>query len=137
VFRGSGYSNGEYLERDYSKILRGRTGDHVVILLGTNDAQWGIHPNSSAQLEAIASNMIAAGAASVRWMTIPPVASNATPQLKMYREAWVQKAQGTPYVVDATGALGPVLLARHRSDTTHLNAAGHTALAQGVNAAVC
>ena len=135
VLRGSGYSS-EYLQRDYATILAGRTGNNVVIMLGTNDAQWGLMPTTE-QLNTISANMISAGAASVRWMTIPPVASTATPQLKMYREAWVQRVQATPHVVDATGALGPVLLAQHRSDTIHLNAAGHAALARGVNAAVC
>lgn len=136
VTAGTPYSSGEYLERDYAKILAGRTGDNVVILLGTNDAQWGVAPTTE-RLNAISGNMLSAGAASVRWMTIPPVASNATPQLKMYREAWVQKAQGTPHVVDATGALGPVLLAQHRKDTIHLNAAGHAALASYVEPLVC
>ncbi|MBK9296770.1 MAG: hypothetical protein IPN02_07990 [Candidatus Microthrix sp.] len=62
-----------HLTADLDTIMNGRTGDHVAVMLGTNDALGRTSLPTVAQLNTLTDRIIATGAASVRWITIPPL----------------------------------------------------------------
>lgn len=124
------YAGGMSLLNQYETILAYHPGEHVVVMLGTNDA---VHTNqpipTAAQLNTLAGQMVDAGAASVRWMTIPPVAPS-LPAAKQQRVAdWNTAILGTPEAIDVRAALGTTLDPTERVDNVHLSQNGHGALA--------
>ena len=131
VFWGSStYAGGISLSNHYETILADRPGAHVAVMLGTNDA---VHTNQPiptvAQLNTLAGQMVSAGAASVRWVTIPPLADT-QPTAKRQRVAdWNAAILATPNAVDLRSAWGSTLEPSERVDSIHHSPVGHGALA--------
>jgi hypothetical protein len=113
------------------EIMAARPGGHVVIMLGTNDALMGRPAPARADLDAVSSGLIAAGAASVRWATIPPLGSDTTDLQRRLIDEWNLTILQTTHAIDLRGALGPTLDPHEQAgDGIHLSPAGQRALAE-------
>ena len=130
---------GYWLDHDAAIMLGGVTGDHVVIMLGTNDIASGPQePPTQTQLNAVARKVILAGAASVRWMTVLPFGKNVYSERRQARlDAWNAAILRTPDAIDARGCFGEFLSPIYQSDGTHLNPLGHTTFADYVSPLIC
>lgn len=141
VFWGAsgGPFTGYWLDHDAAIMLGGVTGDHVVIMLGTNDIASGPQePPTQTQLNAVARKVILAGAASVRWMTVLPFGKNVYSERRQARlDAWNAAILRTPDAIDARGCFGEFLSPIYQSDGTHLNPLGHTTFADYVSPLIC
>ena len=114
-------------------------------MLGTNDVTptagfqgMTTAPQITYALNRMAHRMVRDHAAqSVRWMTIPPVRATSSPERIARTELWNQAILATPYAVDARGAFPAALPDGDSSDDVHLNASGHTKLANYVSPLIC
>lgn len=115
------------LERDHSIMMAGwGPGRHVAVMLGTNDVILKPWIPTSAELESIGNLLITVdGAASVRWVTMPPLDRTAfSPSILARYDAWQDAIMGTSYPADLRAALGPTLLPIHAADDRHMNTLG-------------
>lgn len=114
-------------------------GQHVVIVLGTNDAVTAGALPTLDDLNAIAAAMRSEGAASVRWATIPPLGPQRS-QTERDRVIWLNAViLQTPDAVDLRSALGTTLDPGEQvGDGIHLSADGHGRVAWiAAGSAIC
>ncbi|MEZ5382764.1 MAG: SGNH/GDSL hydrolase family protein [Microthrixaceae bacterium] len=116
------------------EIVATRPGGHVVIMLGTNDALMSQPAPTRADLDGVSGGLIAAGAVSVRWATIPPLGNDKTVLQRRLIDEWNLAILQTTNAIDLRGALGPTLDAHEQiGDGVHLSPEGQRALAQAAS----
>ena len=140
----AGYTGGAgpiTLDANLEAMMDGRTADHVVIMLGTNDALGRDALPTVAQLDALAARFRATGASSVRWVTIPPFGSTESATTRSRRDTLNSRIAQTPNHLDSSGAFGgaSTLPPNLAADSIHLNALGHATLGyhMAVNTTMC
>lgn len=139
------YAADQSLDLNMAEIVGPTPGRRIVVMLGTNDVTptagfqgMTTAPQITYALNRMAHRMVRDHAAqSVRWMTIPPVRATSSPERIARTELWNQAILATPYAVDARGAFPAALPDGDSSDDVHLNASGHTKLANYVSPLIC
>lgn len=133
------FATGLNLNDDHKLMLNGHQGAHVVVMLGTNDLTYTTKVATTAELNAISQKLIGDGAASVRWIPVPPFADTVNPAIRARRTAWNQSVAGTDWAVplDQNAVLGDPLPAAMRVDSKHLSPAGHRKLGAAVSPLIC
>lgn len=139
----AGYTGGGpiTLTADLDTIMNGRTGDHVAVMLGTNDALGRTSLPTVAQLNTLTDRIIATGAASVRWITIPPLRADVSATTRARRDTLNTRITQTANHLDSSGAFGgaATLPPNMAADSLHLNQNGHATLGyhMAVNTNLC
>lgn len=127
----SGYTGGAgpiTLDDNGADMLAGHDGAHVVVMLGTNDVLARQTLPTQADLNRIATELRSAGAASVRYATIPPFGANRADDLTTRRETLNARLLAVG-ALDYRPAFGDHLTPSQTVDGIHLSAEGHGRLA--------